>query len=125
MSADTSELRAYAYHLDTAVASCENELSELVEKGAQSVQRAAQSRLRSWSRGRYLKHYRRSFSYEMDGPLEAEVGPDASKPQGRMGRGVEFGSVHTAPAPHWLPAADEVEPRFASQAAGILARSLK
>lgn len=125
MSADISELLAYAQHLDTAIDRAEDDLFKVVERGALNVKRGAQSRLSGLSRRRYLKHYPRAITYDMVGPLEAEVGPDASKPQGGMGRGVEFGSVHTQPFAHLLPAADEEEPRFGEQSLGILLRSLR
>jgi hypothetical protein len=112
VSADISELLAYAHQVEQAVTRAEPDLAQIGEQGIENVRRNARRRLRSWSRGRYLKHYPRSFSNEKVGDLEWEAGPDASKPQGGMGRGVEFGSVHTAPAPHWLPAADEEEPKI-------------
>lgn len=125
MSADTTELHLFAAHLDSAVERCEDDLSKVVERGANNVRRGAQAHLTGQSRRRYLKHYPKSFSYDMLDPLEAEVGPDSSKPQGGMGRGVEFGSVHTGPLPHWFPAADEEEPRFTEAAANVWVRSLK
>lgn len=125
MSADISEVLAYAHQVERAVADAEPELEKIVEQSATNVQRGAKRRLRSWSRGRYLKHYPRSITHEMVDELEAEVGPDASMKQGGMGRGVEFGSVHTPPAPHLLPAADEEEPKFGKRAADVLWKQLK
>ncbi len=125
MSADASELYLFAAHLDSAVDRCEPELSKVVERGALNVKRGAGLHLVGQSRRRHLKHYHKSFSYDMLNPLEAEVGPDSSKPQGGMGRGVEFGSANTGPLPHWLPAADEEEPRFVEQSANVWVRSLK
>jgi hypothetical protein len=125
VTADISELLAFAGHLDSAVSRAEPDLSKVVERGANNVKRGAQLRLSGQSRRRYLKHYPKSFSYDMLDPLDAEVGPDSAKPQGGMGRGVEFGSVHTGPLPHWLPAADEEEPKFVDQALRAWVRSLK
>lgn len=120
-----SELLAYASHVATTVERCEDDLSKVVERGALNVKRGAQERVRAGSRGRYLPHYPKAIGYDMLGKLEAEVGPDASKLQGGMGRGVEFGSVHTGPLAHMLPAADEEEPRFGDQIGGIVARSMR
>jgi len=125
VSADISELLAYANHLDYAVERAEPALSKVVERGANNVRRDARSILSGYSRRAHLKHYPSSFSYDMIGKLEAEVGPDSSKPQGGMGRGTEFGSVHTKPMPHWMPAADLEEPRFGKGAADILAREMR
>lgn len=125
MSADASEVYLFAAHLASSVSRAEPELSKVVERGANNVRRGAFAHLRGQSQRVYLKHYPKSFSYDMVDPLEAEVGPDSSKPQGGMGRGVEFGSVHTGPLPHWFPAADEEEPRFTDQVAAAWLRSLK
>jgi hypothetical protein len=125
VSADTTELRAFAQHLDTAIERAEPQLSKVVERAAFNVKRDAISNIKSQSRGRYLKHYPKSITYEMLGDLEAEVGPDASKMQGGMGTGVEFGSAHTAPKPHLFPAADVEEPRFGKNVADIVARSMR
>jgi hypothetical protein len=125
VSADISELLAYAHQVEHAITRAEPELEQIGEQGIGNVRRNARRCLRSWSRGKYLKHYPRSFSDEKVGDLEWEAGPDASKKQGKMGRGVEFGSVHTAPSPHWLPAADEEEPKIEKKVDRVVARHLK
>jgi len=125
VSADITELLSYANHLDYAVERAEPALSKVVERGANNVKRDSRTILASYSRFAYLKHYPRSFSFDMIGKLEAEVGPDAAKKQGKMGRGVEFGSVHTDPMPHWFPAAALEEPRFGKGAADILWREMR
>lgn len=125
MSADVSELLLYAGHLGSTLERAEPALSKVVERGAVNVKRTAIANIRSWSTGAHLKHYPKSIGYDMIGPLEAEVGPDASKPQGGMGRGVEFGSVHTPPKPHMFPAAEVEEPLFEKNVAAVFARSLR
>ncbi len=125
MSVDVSELLAYASHVGSVIDRAEDELSKVVERGAVNIKRDAVSILRSYSRGAYLKHYPRSMSYDMTEKLVAEIGPDASMPQGGMGTGIEFGSVHTPPMPHLFPALDQEEPRFGKNVAGIVARYLK
>lgn len=125
MGADISELLAYAHQVEHAITRAEPELEQVGEAGIAGVERNARGRLRAWSRGRYLRHYPRSFGHEQVGPLEWEAGPDASKPQGGMGRGAEFGSVNTPPAPHWLPAADEEAPKIEKKVEPVLVRHLK
>lgn len=125
MSADVSELVAYAAHVGTTVERAEADLSKAVERGAVNVKRDAVNIFDSYSHRRYLPHYPRAMSYDMIHPLEAEIGPDASKPQGGMGRGVEFGSIHTPPKPHLFPALDQEAPRLERQVAPIVARSMR
>lgn len=125
MSADTSELLAFAQHLDYTIERAEPQLSKVVERGAFNVKRTAIANIRGWSTGTYLKHYPKSITYDMLDPLEAEVGPDSAKPQGGMGTGVELGSAHTAPKPHLFPAADVEEPRFGKNVADVVARSMR
>lgn len=102
MSADVRQLLEYARHLDHAVDRLEQPASKVIQRGANNVKRNSRQAIRGSARQLYLKHYARSIDYEMDGPLAAEIGPDKSKPQGGMGRGVEFGSSDTPPIPHML-----------------------
>jgi hypothetical protein len=125
MSADVSELLQYANQVEHVVDHIEPDLSRAVERGALNVKRSAVQTVHAFSRGLYLKHYPKSISYDMISPLEAEIGPDKSMRQGGMGRGVEFGSVHTPPLPHMFPALDVEQPRFERQIAPILARGLR
>jgi hypothetical protein len=125
VSADVSELLQYASHVATTVDRAEEALSKVVERGAVNVKREAVSIFESYSSRNYLKHYPRAMSYDMISPLEAEIGPDSAKPQGGMGTGIEFGSVHTQPMPHMFPALDVEMPRFERQIAPIVARFLK
>jgi hypothetical protein len=124
VSADTSELLKYASQVASVVDSQQEALSDTVEGGAKTAVRESRSILRSYSRGRFLKHYPRSIGYDMIDPFEAEYGPDAAMPQGGMS-GVELGSVHTPPMPHLIPAADLVQPKIQDQAGRILARGLR
>jgi hypothetical protein len=41
------------------------------------------------------------------------VGPDKDKRQGALGNLIEYGSVKNAPIPHFLPAGEAEEPKFA------------
>lgn len=126
MSADITELMAYANRLEQAITTAEPDLRKITERGAFNIKRLAQARLRGISRRHYLKHYYRSLSYDLDDDgLGAEIGPAASKLQGGMGRGVEFGSVHTPPFPHLYPSLDEEEPRYLDQVSRALIRALR
>ena len=124
MSADVSELLQYASQIASTADRVEPELSKVVERGALNVKREAIRIFDSYSNRAHLKHYPKSMSYDMVGPLEAEIGPDASKPQGGMS-GVEYGSVHTKPMPHLGPALDIEAPRVQKWALPILARSMR
>jgi hypothetical protein len=125
VTADTSELWAYAQHLEHALDHAEPALSRVVERGANNVKRAARQAVRGSARELYLKHYGRSISYDMDGPLAAEIGPDSSKPQGGMGRGVEFGSSDTPPIPHLLRSGEDEESRLAEHTLRAIMRALR
>jgi hypothetical protein len=102
VSADVHELLDYVRRLDYFPERLEPVASKVIERGANNVKRNARQAVRGSARELYLKHYARSITYDMDGPLAAEIGPDSSKPQGGMGRGVEFGSSDTPPLPHLL-----------------------
>jgi hypothetical protein len=109
---DASELLAFARHVETAVDRAEPQYEQITERAALNVKRGAQDRVQALTRGRYLKHYPRSITYDMLSPLEAEIGPDPAKLQGGMGPGVEFGSKNTAPKPHLHLAFEDEMPRY-------------
>lgn len=56
--------------------------------------------------------------------IDAAIGPDANKPQGGMGRGFEYGSIHTAPHPDGDAAVRGEEPQFAAQAEAAVLRAI-
>lgn len=122
---DASEVYQYANQLEHAITNLEPTFEKITERGANNIVRDSRATLRLYIRGRYLKHYPKSINYNMDGPLAAEIGPDASKPQGRMGTGVELGSRNTAPMPHLFPALDKEEPRYRDQLLRAYVRGLK
>lgn len=120
-----SELLQYAAHVGSTVDRVSPELSKVVERGALNVKRESIRIFDSYSHRAHLKHYPKSMSYDMVGPLEAEIGPDSSKPQGGMGSGIEYGSIHTKPMPHLGPALDIEAPRVQKWALPILARGMR
>ena len=89
-------------------------LVPVVDKSAQRLQRDWRAMARK-SAGRHGKHYPSSITadlYRQEGSVYADIGPDSAKPQGGMGRGFEYGSVHTAPHPDGAVAFEQNVPRF-------------
>jgi hypothetical protein len=125
VAADLSELLAYGRHVASVVERTTPSLTKVVELGARHIQQGAQQRFDELTDGPFLPHYPKAITFDMLGRFAAEVGPDASKPQGGMGRGIEFGSSNTGPIPHMLPAADDEEGRFGDQVALIVERALR
>lgn len=122
---DASDVYRYANQLEHAVTNLEPEFEKITERGALNVKNESRRLLRLYFRRKYLKHYYRSISYDMDGPLAAEIGPDESMPQGGMGPGVEFGSKNTPPAPHMFPALDKEDPEYRARILRAYVRGLK
>jgi hypothetical protein len=80
-------------------------LITVVDEGGQHLRKSG---------GRHGKHYPASITADTmvtEGAIYADVGPDRSRRQGGMGRGFEYGSVHTGPHPDGAAAfAANVEP---------------
>ncbi len=98
-------------------------VDDSAERGAATAR--ANARQTSGTHGR---HYPRSITWDRltvpDG-VAAEFGPDASKKQGSMGAGFEYGSVNqTTPHLDNNRAADAEEPRFLAAVNGVLSREL-
>jgi len=55
----------------------------------------------------------------------AEIGPDKLRRQGPLGNLLEYGSVHNAPHPHMIPAAEAEQPRFEQAMEDLSARLLE
>lgn len=84
----------------------------LVKKHALELQRRWKSNARS-SAGSHGKLYPRSITAEQLGTEpEWEIGPDRAFPQGSMGRGFEYGSVHQPPHLDGAQATTAIEPAF-------------
>lgn len=89
-------------------------MREAVKKNAEELRDTWRSNARATS-GKHGRLYPNTITYETKnegGGASAEIGPDSSKPQGRMGRGFEYGSVHQPPHLDGQKAADVVEPKF-------------
>lgn len=112
---DDSELQQFQADLVTAVDRITPEVERITERGALNIRRDARQAIRGQITGTYLPHYPNAITYEMNselGAVEAEIGPEVDRLQGGMGPGVEFGSAHTAPLPHLLPAHENEESAF-------------
>lgn len=115
MRVDASELAQLERDLETSVERLKPEVDRVTERGALNIRRDARRMIRDQISGTYLPHYPRSITYDMVESAdyaEAEVGPESAKPQGGMGPGVEYGSVHTDPLPHMQPAYVKELPRY-------------
>lgn len=124
---DAGELAAFAGDLRRVADRAVEELPPVVERGANNIKRDARRLVKAATSGTYLPHYPRAITYEMEQGgdwVQAKVGPEEGMLQGGMGRGVEFGSVHTAPIPHLFPAFEAEEPRFIQQVGLAAMRSL-
>lgn len=87
--------------LELAPAEVSTSLFEVLDDSAQRLQDDWRRGARR-SAGSHGKYYPRSITHDLhraDGAIWADIGPDSSMPQGGMGRGFEYGSVHTAPHP--------------------------
>lgn len=72
------------------------------------------------SAGAHGKHYHRAITSEGTGPLQAEFGPDSSRPQGGMS--FERGSRNQPPHNDLAQAADKVLPDMAADVRKLLTR---
>ena len=77
--------------------------------------------------GEHGKHYPDSITAERKGGIgviSSEVGPEAGKPQGGMGKGFEYGSKNQPPHMDGNRAADSEGPKFAERAQSTLTHLL-
>ena len=74
--------------------------------------------------GEHGKHYPKSIDADLTFSLNlsVEIGPNSAKPQGRMGRGFEFGSVNQPPHLDGLKAVTQMEPLAVISAKSALDR---
>lgn len=100
-------------------------VEDAAERGGKWVTFQARDILRGQISGTYLPHYPRSITSEVErsaGMVSMIVGPESGKPQGDMGRGVEWGSVNAPPFPHLNPAFDDRVDSIVDRAVNNLAR---
>lgn len=102
------------------------ELYPVVKRALQNIKTGWRRRARG-SAGAHGKHYPLSIDYDiarLGYRIDGEVGPNTAMPQGGMGRGFEYGSIHTAPKPDGAAAVTDEEPKFAAQAEAAVLRAL-
>jgi len=83
------------------------EVSAVISKGALNIK----NDWRASVGGAFTPAYPYSISYDLKGPLAAEIGPDKGARQGALGNLIEYGSVHNAPGNQGKHALDAEEPR--------------
>jgi hypothetical protein len=93
VTADTSDLAAFAASLSGAGRRAVGPAAKLVTETAKTIQ----DDLRAKARGhRKSKHFPRSITTDVRG-LRAEIGPEKGKRQGALGNLLYFGSVNNGP----------------------------
>jgi hypothetical protein len=115
-----------AHDMDHAGTKVTDELYPVVKRALQNIKTGWRRRARA-SAGAHGKHYPRAIDYDiarLGMRIDGEVGPNAGMPQGGMGRGFEYGSIHTPPKPDGDAALAEEEPKFAAQAEAAVLRAL-
>ncbi len=127
MHIDLDGLDALADDFDRAGDRVADELEPIVKRALQNIKADWRRRARR-SAGRHGKLYPLAIDYDiarLGDRIDGEVGPQAGKPQGGMGRGFEYGSIHTAPKPDGDAALREEEPKFQAQAEAAVLRALE
>jgi len=113
-SFDTSELDALAIELGDVPADAAVRVRDVFREAAANLKDKWRSNARATA-GAHGRLYPNSITYStriLSGGLEAEVGPESSRPQGGMGPGFEFGSVNQPAHLDGQRAADDVIPRL-------------
>jgi hypothetical protein len=113
---DTSELDDWAAAVAAASRDALAKGERIISRGALNVKREA---ARMAPHGRFTPKYAASINYDVatgTDHVEAEIGPDHSRPQGPLGNLLEYGSPTSPPYPHLEPAGDAEEPRLYEQA---------
>ena len=96
----------------------------VVQKGALNIKNDWRAR---WTGKRYLPALANSITFDTEITpfgVEAEIGPDKSRPQGPLANLIEYGSVNNAPDPGGAPALDAEAPRFEKALADGIERLL-
>lgn len=130
MSADVSELKAFADDLRKAAVTTAAEARKVVTKAGLNIKADARKTLRAQlHRGRggsSLDWLPIAISYDIfsgGGETVAEVGPDQAV--SGLGVGTERGSRHHAPMPFLVPAFDREAPKFEAALGDVLGDAFK
>lgn len=118
---DVSELNAVAAVFDTKAKTVLVDARAVVERGALNVKEGARAAISGLA---HAPLYPLSIGYDVInarifGSVEAEIGPDKSKPQGALGNILEYGTTKNAPFAHLGPALDREGPNFADALADV------
>lgn len=109
---DTSEVADYADILIDAAKVAPADARGSVEKGALNIKTDARRRAAG---NKHLPRLPYAITYDVHptpGGASAEIGPDRSKKQGKLGNIPEYGTVNNPPRPYMRPAAEAELPRF-------------
>lgn len=110
---DVSDLISLGRDLDAVPVKALVETRKAVQRGALNIKKDTQRR---WSGMRHLRHLPAAVTYDTHETLtgaSAEIGPDRSRPQGKLGNIAEYGAPpKTAPRPGLAPSLEAEEPKF-------------
>jgi hypothetical protein len=119
VNVDASEIFTLALDLTQTPAKMVRPLGDVFKQAGDAAARQWASNARATS-GAHGKWYPDSIDAEskftLGGNIEVEVGPNAAKKQGGMGRGFEFGSVNQPPHLDGVRAFEAMEPRVGMMA---------
>lgn len=118
---DASELDDLGDDLVKAAGAAHGETRAVVQRGALNIKTDAQRRLGSSG---HLRHLGRAVTYDTQATptgASAEIGPDKTRKQGKLGHIPEYGTRKNKPKPYLAPALEAEAPRFAKalEAAGV------
>ena len=117
---------ALAEQLDQAGDRVAKDLYPVVKKAAQNIKTVWRRKAKRTGAA-HGKLYWLAIDYDiarLGDRIDAVIGPQSEKPQGGMGRGFEYGSIHTAPHPDGEAAVEAEAPKFRAQAEAAVHRAL-
>lgn len=121
---DTHEVTALVDAISKATRVAVADVEKVVFRGAIQIKKDAAGRLRGQQHLRRLPY---SIDFDMYRSLKgpaAEIGPNHSKSQGKLGNVAEYGTVKNTPTPFMRPAADAEAPRFAKAMEDLAVKAL-
>lgn len=119
---DVGELARLEQDLREAPMRVQRKLPPVVDRGAVNIKRDWRASATETA-GQHGKLYPSSIDFDagwVSGGYEAEIGPRTDRPQGGMGPGFEYGSVHQQPHMDGNRAADAEGPRFERAVADLI-----
>jgi hypothetical protein len=122
---DARELHKLTADLRAAPDEARDQVKAVTARGALNIKRGWQER---WSGHDHIPHLPRAITYDTRvrvHDIEAEIGPDKTRPQGPLGNLIEFGSIHNAPIPGGAPALDDEEPNYLRYLGEAIARPVE